>query len=185
MKIAKLNPWNWFTKEEEQEQSLPVQRRRERRGRHMSPLQQMHEEMDRIFENFFRSPFFEGGPLERFVGKGDVGMSIRPRLDVGGTEKEYHVSLELPGVDEKDVHIELADGVLTIRGEKKQESEEKERGYYRMERSYGSFERVLSVPADVDVEGITATHKDGVLTLTLPRKAMEAAKSKTIGITAG
>ena len=80
------------------------------------------------------------------------------------------VQAELPGVREQDVEVEFADGVLTIRGEKKQEREDKDRGYYVMERRYGSFLRRIPVPVEIDEERIEARFDHGVLTVTLPKK---------------
>ena len=99
--------------------------------------------------------------------------------------KEYAISVEVPGVDEKDVKIELANNTLTIGGEKKQEKEEKEKNFYRVERSYGSFQRVLSLPEDADQEKIQATFKKGVLRITVPRKALPHAEAKQIEVKKG
>jgi HSP20 family protein len=103
-------------------------------------------------------------------------------LDLGATDKAYTATVEVPGVDEKDVKVEMVNDTLTIRGEKKQEKEEKDKNYYRMERSYGSFQRVLSLPEDADQEGVSATFKNGVLTVTMPRKAAPAAHVRQIEI---
>ena len=107
---------------------------------------------------------------------------FKPSLDLGATDKEYTVTVELPGVDEKDVRLEIVNDNLIIRGEKKQETEEQEKNYYRMERSYGSFERVLSLPEDADQDGVKATFKKGVLTVTLPRKALPESDVKKIEV---
>jgi HSP20 family protein len=107
---------------------------------------------------------------------------IKPTLDLGATDKAYTIAVEVPGVDEKDVTVEIANDTLTIRGEKKQEKEEKDRNYYRMERSYGSFQRVLSLPEDADQDGVSATFKNGVLRVTMPRKAAPQAQVRQIEI---
>ncbi len=106
----------------------------------------------------------------------------KPTLDIAASDEEYTISVELPGVDEKDVHLELLDETLVIKGEKKHEKEEKEKNYYQMERSYGSFQRVLSLPEDAEQDGIGAAYKRGILTITIPRKAKAATKSKQIAI---
>lgn len=103
---------------------------------------------------------------------------------LSATDTEYTVTAEIPGVDDKDVKLEIVDDTLTIRGEKKQEKEEKEKNYYRLERSYGSFQRVLSLPDDVDQDGVKANFKKGVLTITLPRKALPKPEAKRIEIKA-
>lgn len=93
-----------------------------------------------------------------------------PSVDVKETEKEFVLSVELPGVNPKDVSVEVKDGTLTISGEKKFESEEKKDRYHRVERCYGSFSRSFTLSEKVDETKIGATNKDGVLTLTLPKK---------------
>ena len=133
-------------------------------------LARFHQDIDRLFDQAFRgfdiTPFGFNRPL---LPRMNDGM-IKPTLDLGATEKEYTITVEVPGtVNEKDVRVEIANDTLTIRGEKKLEKEEKEKNYYRMERSYGSFQRVLSLPEDADHEGVAATFKNGVLTVTMPR----------------
>jgi HSP20 family protein len=92
------------------------------------------------------------------------------------------VSVELPGVDENEIQIELVNDTLKIKGEKKQQKEEKERNYYRMERSYGSFQRTLSLPEDADQDDIKAVYKNGVMNITIPRKAASKTETKQIEI---
>jgi HSP20 family protein len=92
------------------------------------------------------------------------------------TEKETEITAELPGLEEKDVQINVADGVLTIRGEKKAEKEEKDKDYRLLERTYGSFSRALELPAGVDPDTIKASIAKGVLTVTVPKPAPAAVK---------
>ena len=94
-----------------------------------------------------------------------------PTMDVTETEKEIEITAELPGLEEKDVQINVADGVLTIRGEKKAEKEEKDKDYRLLERTYGSFSRTLELPAGVDPDTIKASIAKGVLTVTVPKPA--------------
>lgn len=187
MELKKLAPWNWF-KGEEEAHSVPVRhnsRGGERPPGHpYEPMVQVHREIDRLFENFFRGfPLSTIDPLRPFAGLGESGL-LRPKADLSATDKEYRLTVEIPGVSEKDVSLAISDNSLTIRGEKKQEKEEKEKDFYRIERSYGSFQRVLSLPGDVDQDGISAGFKDGVLTVTMPRKEVAGADVKTIEITA-
>ena len=106
------------------------------------PFTQMRREMDRLFDDMTKS---------MSLARPAMGMGVMaPRVDVRETDKAIEVEAELPGVTEKDVEVQLAEGVLTIRGEKKQEREEKEKGYYLMERSYGSFLRQIPLPVEVD-----------------------------------
>ena len=180
MDIKKWIPWNWFKKEEEGGGStVPVRRQDpEATGWGIeSPFQQFHREMDRLLNRSF-------GSFDRaFVPQLSEAM-IKPSLDLGATDAVYTVKVEIPGVDEKDVKLEIVNDTLTIRGEKKHEAEDKGKNYYRIERSYGSFQRVLSLPDDVDQDGIKATFKKGVLTVTAPRKALPASDVREIPVIA-
>ena len=99
------------------------------------------------------------------------------------TDKEVKVCAEIPGVDAKDIDVSVEDGTLTIKGEKKYEQEEKEKGQYRMERSYGSFERSIPLPTDVDESKAKAEFKKGVLRLTLPKRPGAQPRRKKIPVT--
>ena len=126
------------------------------------PFAAMRREMDRLFEEMSRAFGLPRTPSGEAV--------LVPRVDVRETEDAVVVEAELPGVEQKDVEVEFADGVLTIRGEKKQEREERDKGYYLMERSYGSFLRRIPIPTEVEEERIEAKFDKGVLTVTLPKK---------------
>lgn len=184
MDFKKLAPWNWFKKEEEQQPTnLPVHHYGQ--SRLLSPVAQFHQEIDRMFENFFRTVGFPSLGVDREALSLAQDKWIKPTLDIAASEKEYTISVELPGVDEKDVLLELSDDTLIIKGEKKQEKESREQNYYRMERSYGSFQRILSLPEDAEQDRIEATYKQGILTITIPRKVRPAAKAKQITINKG
>lgn len=168
LKLEKLNPWNWFKKEEEQQQQAsraPAALARAA-GAPVHPVLQLHREMDRLFDSFLNSwPWL---PARDLAWPGGLLM---PRLDISEGEKEYLVDVELPGVDRKDVELTVQDGVLVVRGEKRQEVEEHKRDYHRVERSYGSFQRVLDLPEDADVNDVQARFRDGVLRVRIGRKA--------------
>jgi HSP20 family protein len=104
-------------------------------------------------------------------------------VDVTETDKEVKVCAEIPGVEAKDVDVTVENGTLTIRGEKKFEREENEKGQYRMERSYGSFERAIALPTEVDESKAKAEFKKGVLRLTLPKRAGAQSRRKKIPVT--
>ena len=185
MGSKKWVPWNWFKKEEEDAgKVVPVKREnaKEQGGMPAYSRQQFHQEIDRLFDQAFRgfglSSFGFDQPLFPRLADG----MLKPTLDLGATDKEYTITVEIPGVDEKDVKVEIVNDTLTISGEKKQEKEEKEKNYYRMERSYGSFQRVLSLPEDADQDKINATFKKGVLTVTMPRKALPKSDVKQIEV---
>ncbi|MDP3973204.1 MAG: Hsp20/alpha crystallin family protein [Candidatus Daviesbacteria bacterium] len=130
----------------------------------------LRKEMDRLFERFFG----EGPRWELFEER------WAPSLDVSETKDEILVKAEVPGIDPKNISISLSGDTLTIKGEKKQEKEEKEHNFYRMERSWGSFSRVIRIPVSVQPDKIKASHKNGVLTITLPKS--EEVKPKEISV---
>jgi HSP20 family protein len=103
-----------------------------------------------------------------------------PNVDIKETENEIVLHADVPGIDEKDIDIKLEDGTLTLKGERKFEQEKKGEGYHRIERGYGSFVRCFSVPDSVDPEHVKAAYKNGVLTVTLPKK--EVAKPRSIKV---
>lgn len=177
MDIKRLNPWNWFSHEENQARNVPMQR-----GvpQVFSPLSQLHQDIDRMFDGVFRGfglPSLEVSRLD------NQNALLRPNIDVASTDKEYTITVEVPGVEEKDVKLELAnDGTLTIRGEKKHEKEQRDKNFYRVERTFGSFQRTLSLPEDTNKENVEASFKNGVLTVTLPRTAVAKTPAKRIEI---
>ena len=132
-------------------------------------------ELDNLFNRFFDLDF----PISREFFKEGEWV---PRVDVSEGKKEITVKAEIPGCNAKDIDVSLEGQILTIKGEKKQEKEEKEKNYYRMERSYGAFQRILSLPEDADQDSIKATFKNGVLNITLPRKALPAPDVRQIEI---
>ncbi|MBW1990429.1 MAG: Hsp20/alpha crystallin family protein [Deltaproteobacteria bacterium] len=182
MDKSKLVPWNWFRKEQEQQAGNLPAARVPVRGWYASPLAQMHREMDRMFDELLQG--FGVPPLSLNRPFASPEKWLRPTLDIAATDKEYAVSVELPGVDKDDVRVEVADETLCIFGRKEQKKEDKQKDYYRMERSYGSFQRVLHLPEDADPEGIKANFKNGVMKLSIPRKQSEKARSRQIEVTA-
>jgi HSP20 family protein len=103
-----------------------------------------------------------------------------PSLDVSETKDKVVVKAEAPGIDPKEIAISLKSGILTLKGEKKQEREEKDESYHLIERSYGSFSRSVRLPAEVQEDQVKASYKDGILTITLPKT--ERAKERSIKI---
>jgi len=186
MDIKKLAPWNWFKKEEEQSGSgVPVERR-DARTRHSqdnagNPIVQLHREIDALFENAFRGFGIAPFRSDFSTPLATEGL-LKPQVDIGATDKEYTITVEVPGVSQKDVKVEISGNTMTIKGEKKQEKEEKDKNYYRIERSYGSFQRVLSLPEDADQDDVKATFNKGVLTVRMPRKAAPKSDVKQIEI---
>ncbi|MFQ5955202.1 MAG: Hsp20/alpha crystallin family protein [Kiloniellales bacterium] len=153
------------------------------------PLVSLRREIDRLFDDFltgFRWPFFgrslfEMEPFGRFEPL--LGVTA-PSVDLSETDKAYEVTAELPGMDEKDIELLLSDDVLTIKGEKKEEKEERKKEYYHSERRYGSFTRSFRLPEDIDQGKISASFKNGVLTVTLPKTSEARRKVKRISVKA-
>jgi HSP20 family protein len=137
------------------------------------PFLSFQEQMNRMFDDFFRGSGLE--PLGAFREGWDA---FSPRVEVVQTDQEIGVSAELPGLEEKDIHVGLSQNVLTISGEKTQEKETKGRNYLRAERSYGSFRRSIPLPGEVDASKADAVFRNGVLTITLPRKVKEQARKR-------
>ena len=132
-----------------------------------SPFMSLQREIDRLFEDFSRG----------FPTIADNGATaLMPSMDVTETDKEIEITAELPGLEEKDVQINIADNILTIRGEKKAEKEQKDKNYRLVERSYGSFERTLELPEGVNADAIKANISKGVLKVTVPKPAPTQAK---------
>lgn len=185
MDIKKLAPWNWFKKEEEDAgRTMPV-------GRRGSldpglgadhPLVSIQNEFDRLYDHLLQGFGLTSRGFNRPFGPSMAARMLKPTVDIGSAQKEYTVSLEVPGVSEDDIKLELADDTLTISGEKKRENTAKDKNYYCLERSYGAFRRVLSLTEDVDQDNIQAHFKNGVLTITMPRKALPASRVKHIEV---
>jgi HSP20 family protein len=131
----------------------------------------MRDEMDRVFERFEH-----GWPRWPTLFRSDAAIAV-PELDVRENTNAIVVEAELPGVDEKDITVTLANGMLTIKGEKKHEKEEKSENYYLAERSFGSFERSIRLPDTIDEDKVDAKFDKGVLKVTATKKP-EAVKAE-------
>ncbi len=153
-----------------------------------SPFESLRRQIDRVFEDFGGG--FWPPPARRSLfgiepfWRGEPAWDTKPAVDVVEKDKAYEVTAELPGMDEKNIEVQFSDGVLTIKGEKKEETEEKKKDYYVSERRYGSFRRSFQVPDGVDPEKIDASFKNGVLTVTLPKSPETQKKEKKITVTA-
>ncbi len=143
-------------------------------GQQADPLQAMRREMDRMFESFSGLP-------AAFSGNG----FLTPKIDVAETDKGLEVSAELPGVDEKNIDVNLDRGVLTIQAEHKSEKDEKDekKHFHLVERTYGTFLRRITVPFEPDVDKVAATFDKGVLKIVVPRSAAAAKDVRKIPVT--
>jgi len=123
-------------------------------------------EMEDLFTHYGRGLDIPGRLGMDLLPKGDW----MPRVDIAETDKAFVIKMEIPEVDKKDVKVAVENGVLSIRGERKQEKEEKGKLYHRTERFYGRFERAFTLPENVDEKHVDATFKDGMLTVELPKQ---------------
>jgi len=158
--------------------------------RSWNPFETHQHEMDRLIDDL------GGGAWPLLARRVPMGSEPRwfagprfpmpnPAMDVTESDIAYEIVAELPGMDEKNVDVTLANGVLTIKGEKKEEREEKKKGYYLSERSFGAFARSLRLPDGVDAAKIDATFKNGILNITLPKTAEAKQSEKKITIKGG
>ena len=151
MAIKDLIPWNKSNRE------LAVRREA------ANPFDDFRREMDQLFNGFLSEWPARTSLMERQFG------SFVPEIDVAETDKEIRVTAELPGMEEKDVEVTLTEGVLTIKGEKREEHDEEKGDSFRSERRYGMFERSIALPSGLDADKAKASFKKGVLKVTLPK----------------
>ncbi len=149
------------------------------------PFEALRKEVDRLFDDFgddfWRRPFRSlAGPEKGWAQK----FVAAPAADVAETDKAYEITAELPGIDQKNIEVNVANGGITIKAEKKEETEEKKKDYYVSERRYGSFQRYFGLPEGVDRDKIEATFKNGVLKVTLPKTAEAQKAAKKIEVKA-
>jgi HSP20 family protein len=154
----------------------------------LRPFDTLRREVEQLFDDFGQNflPFparrslFDFEPLWR---RRAVWEAV-PAVDIAESEKAYEIAAELPGMDEKNVEVKVANGNLTIKGEKQEEKEEKKKDYYLHERHFGSFERSFEIPEGVDADKIEAKFKKGVLTVTLPKKPEAQKPAKKVEVKA-
>ncbi len=179
---SKLAPWNWFRHEEEG-RDLDVQRSGEPTA-YSHPLVRMHREMDRMFEETFGNSAFPS-----LFGKGESGgreLLLRPSVDIVEEDEQYRITVEVPGIREDDLQLTVDRDRLVISGEKRSEHEDRKDGrLHRVERSYGHFQRVLSLPQDAQGDQAAARFAQGILTITVPRDASQQDNRRVIEIETG
>jgi HSP20 family protein len=190
MNLEKLKPWNWFKHEESgsgKESQIPVSRSEAENIPLAGPgsLMSLHRDMDRWFEDTFKSfgmPSLDSNLQSRAMPGISLSNTHRPQIDVSGDSNCYEINLEVPGLTESDLSLEVKDDVLVIKGEKEERSEDKDKHYYRVERSYGSFQRTLALPDDAIGDEIKANLDKGVLRLEIPRRETATQEAKRISI---
>lgn len=159
-----------------------------RSARHVAPryrhrgeeLVSLQNDINRLFDGFLG-----GWDLPAFKAMEDRLVEFTPRIDVKETDREVQVTAELPGMDENDVSVSLEEDALLIRGEKKDEHEEKTAHTFHLERSFGSFQRVIPLPSTVEAAKTRAVFKKGILRVILPKAAGERAKIRKIEVKTG
>ena len=141
-------------------------------------LDTLQGEMNRLFSTFFDTPTGRSGG-----GNGGGARRWIPAMDLMETEEHFVLKADLPGMSESDVNIEVENNVLTVSGERKTEHEDKQQGYYRLERATGSFARSLTLPEGIDPDAVTAAFDNGVLEVRIPKPAQ--AKPRKVQIAVG
>jgi HSP20 family protein len=171
MAIGDLVPWRWGSlRGVDENRSLDTLR---------AEMDSLHRSIDRLFADTLKGTFAPSLLSEAWTtGK------MTPSLDVVDDGKSFRVTVELPGMTDKDVAVTVDGGTLTIRGEKKEEKEKQDKDVFRRERAYGSFRRTVEVPGDVDTAKIEAKFKDGVLTIDLPKTKEAQQRVKQIPVKA-
>lgn len=144
------------------------------------PFESLRNQVDRLFRDF-ETGFLQSPPyrdVDNFWRR-ELAFPVTPAIDIVEKDNAFELTAELPGLDAKNIALSLSDDVLTVKGEKKEEKEEKTNDRYVSERRYGSFRRSIQLPASVDAAKIEANYKSGILTVTLPKSA-EAQKKQTV-----
>jgi HSP20 family protein len=166
MPITDLLPWN------REKEKYSLQRREN------DSLLDMRNELNNIFEDFFDNPF-SMAPMPRMQAN---DADFFPVMDVSETDKALTVTADLPGMDEKDIHLSIEGREFNISGTRQQENKQKDAHLHRIERSYGSFQRSFTLPFDVDSNSVEASFSKGVLRVTIPKPAQKANTVKRIPI---
>ena len=190
MNLDKLKPWNWFRHEENgtgKGGQIPVRHSEAENRPLTSPgtLMSLHRDMDRWFEDSLKSlgmPSLDSNLQSSAMPGISLSDIYRPQIDVSGDSNGYEINLDVPGLTESDLSLEVKDDVLTIKGHKEERTEDKDKHYYRVERSYGSFQRTLALPDDAIGDEIKANLDKGVLRLEIPRRETATQEVKRISI---
>jgi HSP20 family protein len=143
------------------------------------PVERLHRQMNQLFDEFFRD---FGSMQWPSLWQDQAEGVLSPRFDVSETDNEVQITAELPGMDEKDIEVTFDDNVLTVKGEKKQEHEEKNKNYFMSERTFGQFQRVITLPAGIDVDKVKAQFKKGILSIRVPKVATAHTERKKIEV---
>ena len=181
------------TKRKSKAKKSVAKKSRAKTGELVTPLATLREEIDNVFERISE----EWPNIPKLFGKGwtypiaDLErriklpkLEITPRVDVSESDNAYEITVELPGMTEKEIEVNLSDDSLTVKGEKKVEREEKKKNYHVSERSYGSFQRTFRVPSGVDHNAVDANYAKGVLNISLPKTEAAKKNKRSISVKA-
>ena len=152
------------------------------------PFENLRREVDRLFEDFTASPFrlpFRRPAFDVEPFWAPESWVTVPPVDFVERDNAFEMTADLPGLDEKNIEVKVANGVLTVKGEKTEDKEEKEKDFHLRERRFGSFERSFRVPETVDMDKIEASFKQGVLTVKMPKTAEAQKPVKKIEVRGG
>jgi len=159
---------------------IPWKRRKgniKRRREYDNLIDSFYHEMNNLFDRFFRDSEREPySPLEAISG------DFKPSVDIRESDNEIKVTAELPGMEEKDIEITITKDSLTIKGKKEEETEDKGKDYYHLERTYGSFYRMIPLPVEIDENKAEATYKKGVLYVKLPKTPGAKSERKKVSV---
>ncbi len=171
MNIKDLTPWNWFSRRD-----VPTRRN------DYSLWNDFDREFNLIFEDFFRDFYNTRRGFPEMLKRDMLeNAKILPKVDIVDNKDNYSIKVDLPGVKEEDIDISVSkDGVLSIKGKREEEKEEKDQNYFKLERSRGSFERELVLPNNCDSDNVQASFKNGILEINIAKKEIEANEVKKI-----
>ena len=175
-KIKSLPPWEWFKKTDN---SAPSHNKED-----IILWENTYKNANRVFDDFIRDiGNFDNFIPNLFKNNFKANLKILPRIDISDNDKEYIIEADLPGVKETDLDVSISkNGILSIKGKRETKEQEKHRNYYRIERSFGSFERNLSLPQDCNLDKLSATFNNGILTVKTPKKELDTEEVKKIEI---
>lgn len=184
MQHRQLLPWNWFNNEHSQHLSSNTGQTSLSNAFGGHPLLRMNNEMEKLFNTFF--PNTTLGAYNQVPGENLLNSSLaavyRPQLDICENEENYTINMDIPGIEEKDVKIELNGDMLTVSGERSVEKDYTNNSFHQIERSYGKFQRILTLPADANKDHINAKFKNGVLKIELLKDPDQGGYRKQIQI---
>jgi len=160
----------------EQNKSTPVPVAKGAAQKEAHPILALQHEMNRLFSDFF------GATLPSLWRSSERMFNLNPAADVVETDKDIKITAEVPGLDAKDISVTIDGQYVTIKGEKKEEKKEEKNGYFRQERSYGEFQRVIALPEIANADKAEASISKGVLTVSVPKKAGSQSKERKIEI---